>query len=31
MAILGMLTAALFTPLIFAQWRPTLLGVPCDK
>lgn len=31
MAILGMLTAALFTLLIFAQWLPTLLGVPCDK
>ena len=31
MAILGMLTSALFTLLIFAQWLPTLLGVPCDK
>ncbi|HEY0458432.1 MAG TPA: hypothetical protein VGC97_04720 [Pyrinomonadaceae bacterium] len=31
MAILGMMTAALFTLLIFAQWLPTLLGVPCDK
>ena len=31
MAILGMLTGALFTLLIFAQWLPTLAGVPCDK
>lgn len=31
MAILGMLTSALFTLLIFAQWLPTILGVPCDK
>ena len=31
MAILGMLGAGLFTLLIFAQWLPTLLGVPCDK
>ena len=31
MAILGMLTSALFTLVIFAQWLPTLLGVPCDK
>jgi hypothetical protein len=31
MAILGMLTGALFTLVIFAQWLPTLLGVPCDK
>ena len=31
MAILGMLEAALFALLIFAQWLPTLFGVPCDK
>jgi hypothetical protein len=30
-AILGMLNAGLFALLIFAQWLPTLLGVPCDK
>jgi hypothetical protein len=31
MAILGMLLGGLFTLLIFAQWLPTLFGVPCDK
>jgi len=31
MAILGMLTGALFTALIIAQWLPTLVGVPCEK
>ena len=31
MAILGMLTGALFTALIFAVWLPTLTGVPCGK
>jgi hypothetical protein len=31
MSMLGILTAALFTVLIFAQWLPTLMGVPCDK
>ena len=31
MALLGILTASLFTVLIFAQWLPTLMGVPCDK
>jgi hypothetical protein len=31
MAILGMATGALFTLVIFAQWLPTLTGVPCDK
>lgn len=31
MAILGVLTGSLFTLLIFAQWLPTLFGVPCDK
>jgi hypothetical protein len=30
-AVLGLLNAALFSILIFAQWLPTLLGVPCDK
>jgi hypothetical protein len=31
MSILGMLVAGLFTLTIFAQWLPTLVGVPCDK
>lgn len=31
MAILGMLSGALFTALIFAMWLPTLTGVPCGK
>jgi hypothetical protein len=31
MAMLGILTSALFTVTIFAQWLPTLVGVPCDK
>jgi hypothetical protein len=31
MALLGMLTSALFSVTIFAQWLPTLMGVPCDK
>jgi hypothetical protein len=31
MGMLGMLTGALFTTVIFAQWLPTLTGVPCDK
>jgi hypothetical protein len=31
MAILGMLTGALFTTVIFAFWLPTLMGVPCGK
>ena len=31
MAILGLLTGALFTALIFATWLPTLTGVPCGK
>jgi hypothetical protein len=31
LSILGMLNAGLFALLIFAQWLPTLLGVPCDK
>ncbi|HEY0426697.1 MAG TPA: hypothetical protein VGC76_02720 [Pyrinomonadaceae bacterium] len=31
LAILGVLTGALFSLVIFAQWLPTILGVPCDK
>jgi hypothetical protein len=31
MAILGVLTGALFSLVIFAQWLPTILGVPCEK
>ena len=31
MAILGTLLGALFSLLIFAQWLPTALGVPCYK
>ena len=31
MSLLGVLTGALFTLVIFAQWLPTLLGVPCNK
>ncbi len=31
MAIGGMPLGTLFTLLIFAQWLPTLLGVPCEK
>lgn len=31
MAIIGLLTAGLFTITIFALWLPTLMGVPCDK
>lgn len=31
MSMIGVLAGALFTTLIFAQWLPTLLGVPCDK
>ena len=31
MALLGILMASLFTVLIFAQWLPTLMGVPCEK
>jgi uncharacterized membrane protein YfcA len=30
-AILGVLTGALFSLIILAQWLPTILGVPCDK
>jgi hypothetical protein len=31
MSALGLLTSALFSLLIFAQWLPTILGVPCGK
>jgi hypothetical protein len=31
MSALGLLSGALFSTLIFAQWLPTLLGVPCGK
>lgn len=31
MAMVGILTGLLFTTVIFAQWLPTLLGVPCEK
>ena len=31
MALIGVLTGALFSLLILAQWLPTLMGVPCDK
>ena len=31
MAMIGLLTGALFTTLIFATWLPTLAGVPCTK
>ena len=31
MAMVGVMSGALFTLVIFAQWLPTLLGVPCDK
>jgi hypothetical protein len=31
MSALGLLTCALFSTLIFAQWLPTALGVPCGK
>jgi hypothetical protein len=31
MSLLGILTSALFSVAILAQWMPTLMGVPCDK
>ena len=31
MSALGLLTGILFSTLIFAQWLPTILGVPCGK
>jgi hypothetical protein len=31
MALIGILTSALFSVTIVAQWLPTLTRVPCDK
>ena len=31
MALIGILTSALFSVTIIAQWLPTMMGVPCDK
>ena len=31
MSMIGILTGILFTAVVFAQWLPTLLGVPCGK
>ena len=31
MALIGVLTSALFSVTIIAQWLPTLMGVPCAK
>jgi hypothetical protein len=31
MAILGIMTGGLFSLVIFAQWLPAILGVPCEK
>jgi hypothetical protein len=31
LSALGLLTGALFSALIFAQWLPTIVGVPCGK
>ncbi len=31
MALVGVMSGALFSLLIVAQWLPTLTGVPCDK
>jgi hypothetical protein len=31
MALIGILTSALFSVTIVAQWLPTLMGVPCGK
>jgi hypothetical protein len=31
MSALGLLTSALFSALIFAQWLPTIMEVPCGK
>ena len=31
MVLIGIMMGALFTVVIFAQWLPTLTGVPCDK
>ena len=31
MAVIGILTSALFSVTIIAQWLPTWMGVPCGK
>jgi hypothetical protein len=31
MSILGIFSGVLFSLVIFAQWLPTLMGVPCSK
>jgi hypothetical protein len=31
MGLLGVVLAIFFTVVIFAQWLPTLVGVPCGK
>jgi hypothetical protein len=31
LAIVSLLSGSLLTLLTFAQWLPTLMGVPCDK
>jgi hypothetical protein len=31
MAMVGLMSSALFTVLIFALWLPTIMGVPCGK
>ena len=31
LSALGLLSAALFSTLILAQWLPTIVGVPCGK
>ncbi len=31
LAIVSLLSGSILTLLIFAQWLPTLMGVPCDK
>jgi hypothetical protein len=31
MGLLGVVLAVFFTVVIFAQWLPTLVGVPCGK
>jgi hypothetical protein len=31
MSALGLLGGALFSALVFAQWLPTITGVPCGK
>lgn len=31
MALIGILTSALFSVTIIAQWLPTLMRVPCDR